>query len=68
MAAIKKVRVTVWVAVVAVLVALVLLNLEEVTINVIVGKIQMYLGLAAVLMLVVGFAVGFFYGRASVKD
>jgi len=68
MEAMKKVRVGVWVAVLAVLVALVLLNLEEVTINVIVGKIQMYLGLAAVLMLVVGFAVGFFYGRASVKD
>jgi len=67
MEAMKKVKVVIWLAVLAVLGAVILLNLEEVTINVIVGKITMYLGLAAVLMLIVGFVVGFFYGRASAK-
>lgn len=64
----KKVALVIWVVVALVLVALVLLNLEKVTIHVIVGTIEMYLGLAAVLMLTVGFVIGFFYGRASVKQ
>ena len=66
-----KAKVTVWIIVVLYLALIVLTNQEPTTISLLPGaaaSIEMWAGLLAIVMLLVGFAIGFFSGRASVKE
>ena len=70
MEAMKKVKLAVWVVVLLYLVLFVLTNRENVDVTLLPGtdaaSISMWKGLLAVVMLLAGFAIGFFRGRASV--
>ncbi len=71
MEAVKKVKLVVWVVVLLYLVLIVLANREPIEISLLpytAASIKMWQGLLAVVMLLVGFAIGFFSGRASVKE
>jgi len=66
-----KVKVTVWIIVLLYLAMIVLTNREQTTITLLPGtaaSITMWAGLLAIVMLLIGFAIGFFSGRASVKE
>ena len=71
MEAVKKVKVVVWIIVLLYLVVIVFTNREPVELSLLprtAASIKMWEGLLAVVMLFVGFAIGFFSGRASVKQ
>jgi uncharacterized integral membrane protein len=71
MTGVRKVKVAVGVLVLLYLAVIVLWNREEVTLFLLPGtaaKMTMWEGLLAVVTLLAGFAIGFFCGRASVKQ
>jgi uncharacterized integral membrane protein len=71
MTGVKKVKVAVGVVVLVYLAVIVLWNQEQVTLSLLPGTaatMTMWEGLLAVVTLLVGFAIGFFFGRASVKQ
>ena len=71
MTGVKKVKVVIWAVVLLYLAVIVLWNQEQVTLFLLPGTaatITMWEGLLAVVMLLAGFAIGFFFGRASVKQ
>jgi len=66
-----KVKLGVWIVVALYLALIVLTNQEPTTISLLPGaaaSIAMWAGLLAIVMLLVGFAIGFFSGRASAKE
>ena len=70
METVKKIRLVVWIVVLLYLVLLLVMNTELIKVSLVPGaaSIEMWKGLLAVVMLLTGFAVGFFSGRASVKQ
>ena len=69
--AMKKIRLVVWIVVLLYLALFIITNREAIEVTLLPGttaaSIKMWKGLLAVAMLLVGFAIGFFRGRASVK-
>jgi uncharacterized integral membrane protein len=71
MTGVRKVKVAVGIVVVLYLVSIALMNREPIELLLLprgAASIHMGLGLLAVLLLLAGFAIGFFFGRASVKQ
>jgi hypothetical protein len=71
MTGVRKVKVAVGIVVLLYLVSIAVLNPEAIKLLLLPGNaasIEMGKGLLAVLLLLAGFAIGFFFGRASVKQ
>jgi uncharacterized integral membrane protein len=71
MTGVKKVKVVIWVVVLLYLAVIVLTNRQQVELMLLPGtaaSMRMWQGLLAVVMLLAGVAIGFFFGRASVKQ
>jgi uncharacterized integral membrane protein len=71
MTGVRKVKVVVGVVLLLYLAVIVVANREQVELTLLPGtaaSMRMWEGLLAVVMLLAGFAIGFFSGRASVKQ
>jgi uncharacterized integral membrane protein len=67
----KKVKIVIWVVMLVYLAVIVGTNRQPVELSLLPGtaaSIHMWEGLLAVVMLLAGFAIGFFFGRASVRQ